>query len=193
MMKAMNKFLWVIETLLMVIILITVFIVALNFFQLKIQKKDHVSFFGYTVFEVVSNSMAPTIEKKDVIIVKLDAVLKVDDIVTYKLDNAFVTHRIKGVEGDFYLTQGDANNTKDTPIKKDEIIGKVVKIIPSLGVWRDVLMTPKVLISIVITLALLNYMVLNDKGKVKKKRNSSDFKISYSKIIEECEGDTSDV
>lgn len=192
MLKAMNKILWLIETILVVIIIITIFIIGFNFYQLKILKKDYVNFFGYSVFEVVSNSMAPTIEKKDIIIVKVDSELKKNDIITYKLDNSFVTHRITDIKADYFVTRGDANNSQDTPISKKEVIGEVIQIAPNLGLWRDVLMTPSVLLSILVTLALFNFTVFNMNGSnknVKKKEKFNDFKITFDNIIEEFKND----
>lgn len=192
MLKAMNKILWLIETILVVIILITIFIIGFNFYQLKILKKDYVNFFGYSVFEVVSNSMAPTIEKKDIIIVKVDSIFEENDIITYKLDNSFVTHRITDIKDDHFVTRGDANNSQDTPISKKEVIGEVIQTIPNLGLWRDVLMTPSVLISIFVTLALFNFTVFNMNGSnknVKKKEKFDDFRVKFDNIIEEFKND----
>lgn len=191
MLKAMNKILWLVETVLVVIILITIFVIAFNFYQLKILKKEYVNFFGYSVFEVVSNSMAPTIEKKDIIIVKVGSDLEKKDIITYKTEDAFVTHRITDIKDAYFVTRGDANNSQDIPVEKETVVGKVIKTIPSLGLWRDVLMTPSVLFSIVVTLALFNYTVFNlDNGKKKtKKEKYNDFKIKHDVIIEEFKHD----
>ena len=51
---------------------------------------------------------------------------KEKDIVTYKKDNKYVTHRIIKIEGDKVITKGDANNVEDPPINKKDIIGKYV-------------------------------------------------------------------
>lgn len=189
--KAMNKILWLVETVLMVIIMITIFVIGFNFYQLKVLKKEYVNFFGYSVFEVVSNSMAPTIEKKDIILVKVGEKLEKNDIITYKVEDSFVTHRIMDIKDSYYITRGDANNSQDTPVEKDIIVGKVIKTIPNLGLWRDVIMTPSVLFSIVVTLALFNYTVFSfdGNGKKKKKEKFNDFRIKYDIIIEEFKND----
>ena len=50
------------------------------------------------------------------------------DIITYKSDNAFITHRIIKMDGDSIIAKGDNNNTQDKPITKDAVLGKVVFI-----------------------------------------------------------------
>lgn len=188
MIKAINRLLWVIETMLVVIITITVFIVVFNFYQLKILKKDYVNFFGYSVFEVISNSMAPTIKKKDVIVIKKDSKIEKDNIITFKQGESFVTHRVIGVRMNDYLTKGDSNNSNDKPVDKKDVIGEVVVTFKNVGLWRDVITSPQVLISLIVTLGLLNYGVynLNKNGKMPINKFKKDFKISYSEIIEGC-------
>ena len=45
-----------------------------------------------------------------------------------KKENVFITHRIEQINEDSIIAKGDNNNTEDEPIKKDEVIGKVVFI-----------------------------------------------------------------
>ena len=70
------------------------------------------------------------------------------DIVTFKSDNEYITHRIVTVNDNNYVTKGDANNAKDVAITKDKVIGKVIKISTKAGVWHKVLTTPTILIMI---------------------------------------------
>ena len=44
--------------------------------------------------------------------------------------------------GGTYVTKGDANNSKDEPISKEQIVGKVVKIIPGFGIIRKTILNP---------------------------------------------------
>ncbi len=192
--KVLNKSLLFLEIFLIVIITITFFLVAYNFFQLRVQNKDYVNLFGYSVFEVVSNSMAPTIEKKDIIFVKIDSDIKIDDVITYKSEEAFVTHRVVEESRDQYITRGDANNSKDVPIEKENVVGKVVFVASGLGVWRQVLMSPPVLISIVVTVGILNLLLAKNPeniAHVKFNKKCKDFRISRENLIEEC-GDNLD-
>ena len=65
--------------------------------------------------------------------------VKIGDVVTYKQDNDFITHRIIEVYKDTYITKGDANKAKDKPIDKSQIIGKVTKVLPKFGIIKKTL------------------------------------------------------
>ena len=166
--------------------MLVIIALALNsFIQIKILNRPYAAFLGYTVFEVASGSMEPTISEKDLVIVHLDTAVNNDDIVAYESNNTYITHRIVDIQGDFIIARGDANNSNDTAISKSMVLGKVVKVIPNFGVWRDVLLTPKVFISIAITIILF-IISFSCKKQIKK---CIDFSINRKHIIEECAGD----
>mgnify|MGYP001528618886 FL=1 len=54
------------------------------------------------------------------------------------------------------VTKGDANNSEDKIISKSEVIGKVVKIIPKGGVIKEIILTPKIIFTLLVTLVLIN-------------------------------------
>ena len=138
--------------------------------QIKILGNDYASFFGYSLFEVQTGSMAGTIEVGDWIIVKYEKNIKVDDVITFKQDGEFITHRVIESYNGTYITKGDVNNTEDEPISKEQIVGKVVKILSGFGIIRSTLFNPFVLITLIITLYLINLAFKkNDKeNKVRK-------------------------
>jgi signal peptidase I len=119
--------------------------------------------------------MAPTINQNDIIVVKRYDNYEVGDIVTFKSDNEYITHRIVTVNENNYVTKGDANNAKDVAITKDKVIGKVIKISTKAGVWHKVLTTPTILIMIFTTLILFDfafsYKGYKEKKKVKNVEN----------------------
>lgn len=110
--------------------------------------------------------MAKTINIKDIVIIKITKEVNKNDIVTYFDGNVLITHRIIEMSNKNIVTKGDANNSKDNPITKDQIVGKVVYIIPQIGIWQKVLTTPKVIISGSISICLL-YFVCTSKDKRK--------------------------
>ena len=61
--------------------------------------------------------------------------------------------------GEEIITKGDANNSEDKPIKEEQILGKVVKIIPKVGIWKDILLSPEILILIVILIILIGFLI----------------------------------
>lgn len=98
----------------------------------------------YQKFIVQSDSMKPTFSKGDLVIVNKQLEYKQNDIITFKLkdnpNNNSITHRIfKTVNRDgktMFITKGDANSIVDSQlIDREEIIGKVVRIIPYLGMF----------------------------------------------------------
>ena len=140
-----------------------------NNIQINILGNDYSSFFGYSVFEVQTGSMSTTINPGDMILVKSDPDIQLNDIITYKQDGEFITHRVIEVYNETYVTQGDANNDKDDPITKSQVVGKVVKIFPGFGIIRNTLFNPFVLIALIITLYLISSIFRRGKNmKVKE-------------------------
>ena len=80
------------------------------------------------------------------------------------IDDEIITHRIIEINGEDILTQGDANSGKDKLINKTNVIGKVVKIIPKLGIWINVFTDIKVIIPITITIVLFGLAISSEKS-----------------------------
>ena len=141
--------------------------------QTKLLGNDYTDFFGYSIFEVQTGSMEETINAGDWIVVKLTQKVKLDDIVTYKQDKEYITHRIIEVYNGTYITKGDANNAKDDPIDQSQIVGKVVKILGNFGILRKTLFNPGVLITLIITLFLFNMAVKKNKTEEEKAKGKN--------------------
>ena len=145
--KIINILLDVFIVMLGVILLITIY----NNIQVKILGNDYASFFGYSVFEVQTGSMGEVVEPGDWIIVKYTKNIKLNDVVTFEQKGEYITHRVIEVYNGTYVTKGDANTAKDAPISKDQIVGKVVKVISNFGILRKTIFNPIVLIALIIT------------------------------------------
>ncbi len=131
---------------------------------------------AFNAYVVLSGSMLPTIQIKDVVVTKKIAEerLEIGDIITYispdpRFGGISVTHRIiekiydetAGVYK--YRTQGDNNNIADgTPVSNDYILGKVILKIPKLGYIQDILASKGGLIIFVLIpcLAILSYDIM---------------------------------
>ena len=150
-----------------VMLFLTIILLILIYFsgQLKLFGKRYINFAGYTIFQVVTGSMEPVIKIDDIVIVKITKDVKEDDIITYKADDNFITHRIIKINNDSIITKGDANNTEDTPISEDAIVGKVVYIITNVAVWVKVFKEPKVIITLIISIIILRIFIFNDYKK----------------------------
>ena len=161
----------VIMNILITLLVVVALFTSYSFFVLNVMHKDYISIFGYTYFEVVSGSMSPIIEVNDIVVVKLDSDYEVGDVITYMSDGDFVTHRVSKMDQRYITTKGDANNTKDAFVNRDNVIGKVVFILPKAGICKDVFMTPKVLVLLIVTLTLFSFSFsYNTKKKRKKLR-----------------------
>ena len=105
---------------------------------------------GFTPLAVQSDSMAPTFNKGDLIVIqKCDASkLEVGDIVTFHtiIDNEYAlnTHRIAAIDEvngmRSFTTKGDNNDVADTHIISDgDIVGKYLFALPQMGKVMDFL------------------------------------------------------
>lgn len=183
MLKYINKIFQIFIDILMFIITFLILFALYNIISVKVFNKGYSNLFGITVFEIVSGSMEPTLNVKDIIVVYNTDKIKENDIITYTDDKDFITHRIIKIEGDTLTTKGDSNNSTDVRISKNKVIGKVILTIPKGGIIREILTTPKVIISVVITLVLfslcVSYVPKNQREKyefidlAKKQKKSS--------------------
>ena len=162
--KIFEKIAHIILNIIITIVFLLVIIVGYNYVTLKIMNKDYTNFFGYTVFEVSTGSMAKTLNIYDVILIKITKDVEVGDIITFKQEGEIITHRIMEKNDEEIITKGDANNTEDKAISKDAVIGKVISVYPHLGIWAKVFTEPSVLISVFITLVLIG-LAINNKGE----------------------------
>jgi signal peptidase I len=111
------------------------------------------------LLSVQTGSMSPAISPGDLVAVTSVpnlASLQVGDVITFTTDEieSSITHRIIAIpndESDLFITQGDANNTADKPIARDQIIGKVSTTVPGGGSFVQFVATP-------IGLALVVYL-----------------------------------
>lgn len=88
----------------------------------------------FEFYIINSGSMEPNIKVGSVVIVEKQTKYHLNDIVTYKLDDLIITHRLVNVENNNWLTKGDANNSIDPwQIQENQIKGKVIFHIPYLG------------------------------------------------------------
>ena len=164
---------------------IVLIISVYNTIQLKLFKNDYSSFFGYSVFEVQTNSMADEINSGDWIIVKITDKIKLKDVITFKKDGEFITHRVIEKYSGTYITKGDANNSKDDPVDQKQIVGKVVKILPAFGFLRKTLFNKGVLIALIVTLFIINIMFNDKKQVIKKDEKFDDKNKDYDNSLEE--------
>lgn len=150
--------------------------------------------FGANPFYVVSSgSMEPVLKVNDVLIVRDGGSwqnLKIGDIIVFNRpvgSDRVIVHRIADIVIDadgarIVRTRGDANPGSipgtDYPIRQDNYIGKVIYVLPGIGIITKVISPPVNYIIIAIILAILFFNRLgkksNDKNAASVKADSSD-------------------
>ena len=96
-------------------------------------------FGGYKSYLVQSGSMEPAIMTGDIIVIHKQASYAKNDVITFMAEEkGIVTHRIMNILEEkntmFFNTKGDANRTDDSGNTSiDQVMGKVVFVIPKLG------------------------------------------------------------
>jgi signal peptidase len=138
--------------------------------------------FGSNPFYVVSSgSMEPHLQINDVLIVRDGGSwgeLKVDDIIVFNRPDGgdkVIVHRIIDIDEDSdgkitIRTKGDANPSSipgtDYPIRENNYIGKVIFVVPGIGVMAEVIRPPInfVIIAIILAILFFNRLGRKDKG-----------------------------
>lgn len=134
-------------------------------FQVHINKVPKEEVFNYTVFVVSTGSMENTINVNDVILVERTKNVKEKDIIAFKQDNGLIVHRIISINDEGIITKGDANNHEDEPINLEQIIGKVIKVIPA----KNIVLIILGIILLNVLLAIVKEIWIKDNFKERQK------------------------
>ncbi len=134
----MNKIKKILKVIFLIILIFMAIYSTIIIFQKIIWKNKIPNFLGYKNFIVITGSMKPTLNIGDIVFVKETTDIKNKDIVSFKTNNAVVTHRIVEIKKEdgktLYITKGDANSDNDTELLSIENIeGKYSFKIPFLG------------------------------------------------------------
>jgi len=179
----------IVQTFLWLILIIILMYNTYCYISLNVLGKDVASVFGYAVLEVVSDSMVPSINKGDLIIVNTnDQNYREKRIVTFKdKDNMIVTHRIIEINDDKITTRGDANNADDpNHITKENIIGVYAFKISNLGYIIKAIKNPITLISILLMGFIVCTLISTDKDGIPLDISEEEKKFLISKKKKEA-------
>ena len=145
MLKMFTKSLWIIASIVLACVVILAFV-------LSVPKAV-----GIQPYVVLSGSMEPGIHTGGIIFTDTNkADPEPDDIITFEVnDGSLVTHRVVRVDDESIVTKGDANETEDSAIHKDQVIGTVIFSIPFIGYAVSILTSRG---SIMILLALVIFV-----------------------------------
>lgn len=161
-------------------VLIILFIINLI---LSFEENTHI--LGIYMFNIVSESMEPTLEIDDVVIVqKCDTLqLQKGDIITFQQDGRIISHRILDVTKEKgaikFETKGDNNEIPDPEkVEAGQVYGKVLFKIKRIGKVISYIQNVRGLINIAIFAVIVYILVsLRDKQKNTRKMKRKKYEI----------------
>ena len=173
---AVNLLIYLLYIIIIPIIIYDTFLII----QTIINPSKTPDFFGYKTFSIVSGSMEPTLSINDIVIIKKCDINRIqkDDIITFKIENEIVTHRVINIKLEderlVFVTKGDSNEVTDIEnVEYYQIEGKYVKKIPKIGKFFSILKN-KYIFSLILILLIICYIIqkksLQRKIERKEKR-----------------------
>ena len=134
--------------------------------------------FGVGAAVVLSGSMEPELSVGDLLIISERESYEIEDVVVYQDSGMAITHRIVSIANNEIITRGDANNTDDSPISREQIKGQVVLAIPFVGYAVNAIKTP------IGTLGLLagSVFLLERSFHAKKKKDKKELEAIKAEI-----------
>ncbi|MCQ2571179.1 MAG: signal peptidase I [Candidatus Saccharibacteria bacterium] len=128
---------------------------------------------------VLSGSMRPTYEVGTIIYYKAvpQEEIKPETVITFKMEEELVTHRVKRIQDGEYVTQGDANNVEDgRTVPYSDVQGKVDGLaLPFLGFGVQFINSNFWVFILIIAILLAEFLISNikcDKISVSEKGRS---------------------
>ena len=154
-MNVLKKILSVFKIILIVFLIGFIICFGSIVYQKKVLKSSMPNLFGYAGGTIVSGSMEPNIKIGDYVIVSVNGGYDVGEVVMFKRGNSYIAHRVIEVFDDGIITKGDANDTEDKKISKDDVVGPVIKVIKGLGNFLTFLAKYKYLFFVIIVLVII--------------------------------------
>lgn len=154
-MNVLKKILSVFKIILIVFLIVFIICFGSIVYQKKVLKSSMPNLFGYAGGTIVSGSMEPNIKIGDYVVVSVNGGYDVGDVVMFKRGNSYIAHRVIEVFDDGIITKGDANDTEDKKISKDDVVGPVIKVIKGLGNFLTFLAKYKYLFFVIIVLVII--------------------------------------
>ncbi len=143
------------------IIFITVIIVLALYFILRFIGKIEIC-------EVETGSMEDGIHAGDYVLIHQKNNYEIGDVITYKKDGYYVTHRIVKKKEEEIVTKGDANNTEDDAINVSTIVGKVILV---GGILNIIIKFKFAIAAMFLSLYLISCYIGKDEPSEKEETN----------------------
>jgi len=161
-------------------VLIILFIINLI---LSFEENKHI--LGICVFNIVSESMEPALEKNDLVVVQKyqPNQFKNGDIITFKQGEKVISHRIIGITVENgvmkFQTKGDNNEIPDSEkVEAGQVYGKVVFSVGKIGKAVNYIQNARGFINIIIFVIILFILIsLREKQKNNRKMRRKKYEI----------------
>ncbi len=137
------------------IILVLIIVALSSYFALR-------CFNIIKIYIVKTGSMKDNIHIGDYIFIVNKSKYNVGDVVTYKDNDGFITHRIIAKNGNKITTKGDANNVEDEKIDESAIVGKVIL---SGGILNIIINYKYTIAGLLLLLYLFSCYLYKEKNK----------------------------
>lgn len=127
---------------------------------------------GMTPYIVLSGSMEPTISTGSIVWVDTkEKDYRIGDVVSYKIHDQIVTHRIVKMENGIYKTKGDSNEIEDSvSLNISQMIGKVKVVIPKVGYLISYLKSKQIVLLLIAILFLSNLFDILSENRTQKRK-----------------------
>lgn len=164
------------------------FLIVLFIVNLILSFEENTHVFGIYMFNIVSESMEPTFNVNDLVVVKKvdTSELNDGDIITFENDGKVISHRIlqisKNRNGVKIQTKGDNNEVQDPyELTAEQVYGKVIFSIEKLGRFVTYIQNANGFLNIVI-FAIIVYILVSLRDKQKNTRKIKRKKYEIKKI-----------
>lgn len=165
-------------------IILTILII-LFIFNLILSFEENTQILGIYMFNIVSESMTPTLQKDDLVIVQKcePSELQKGNIITFKQDEKVISHRIIDIienRGTIkFKTKGDNNSIPDSEqVEIGKVYGKVVYNIGGVGKIVSYIQNVRGFINVAIFAIIVYILVsLRDKQKNTRKMKRKKYEI----------------
>ena len=164
-------------------IMIILFIINLI---LSFEENTHI--LGIYMFNIVSESMEPTFEKDDVVIVKKSdpSILQKSDIITFQQEDRIISHRIIDIikinDTIKFRTKGDNNEIADPNfVESGQVYGKMVFTIKKVGNIITYIQNIRGFLNVAIFIIII-YILVNLRDKQKNTRKIKRKKYEIKKM-----------
>ena len=147
------------------ILIILIFLLAFICYSKFIKHEELITIFGKGFLVVITESMSPTIESGEFIVISKEDNYEEGDIVTYlDKDEMIVTHRIMEIDNNYFYAKGDNNNITDLKEKVNKIYGKVIFHSKIIGIFILYFFKPIVFIYVLyLIISEIIYIIKNKK------------------------------